>query len=251
MVHKKALKSSSLKMFNSRNKRRWRSRINIPQMNHTQPNNTQPNHTGGFPYNIQTMMQPQMFSKKKNTSFFKDPIQYINSHIMYLNNSKFFAGVVMILLNIGAKFISVQFSRSTEEYLKYTLSKQVLVFAMAWMASRDIYTALILTAVFVILSEHLFNEESTFCVIPDKHRILNKLDEAADTKNPEKVTEAELNSAIAILEKAKIEKQKQVQHDLRMKYDEYSNSESKEDDSNEEGNNETETDSDYVVQNNE
>ena len=89
---------------------------------------------------------------------------------------------------------------------------------MAWMASRDIYTALILTAVFVILSEHLFNEESTFCVIPENNRILNKLYEAADINNPNKVTEDELNNAIAILEKAKIEKQKRIQKKLRKKY---------------------------------
>ena len=69
-------------------------------------------------------------------------LSYINSHVMYLNNSKFFAGVIMILLNVGSKFMSIQFSKSTEEYMKFTLSKQILVFAMAWMGTRDIYVAL-------------------------------------------------------------------------------------------------------------
>jgi len=68
---------------------------------------------------------------------------------MYLNNSKFFAGVVMILLNVGSKFIQIQFSKSTEEYMKYSVSKQLLVFSMAWMGTRDIYTSLGLTAEFV------------------------------------------------------------------------------------------------------
>ena len=72
-------------------------------------------------------------------------ISYLNHHIMYLNNSKFFAGVVMILLNVGSKFIQIQFSKSTEEYMKWSVSKQLLVFAMAWMGTRDIYTALGLT----------------------------------------------------------------------------------------------------------
>jgi len=84
-------------------------------------------------------------------------VSYVNHHIMYLNNSKFFAGVVMILLNVGSKFITIQFSKSTEEYMKWSVSKQLLVFAMAWMGTRDIYTALGLTAVFTILSEYLFN----------------------------------------------------------------------------------------------
>jgi hypothetical protein len=85
-------------------------------------------------------------------------LSYLNNHVVYMNNSKFFAGIIMILLNVGSKFITIQFSKSTEEYMKYTLSKQILVFAMAWMGTRDIYTALGLTAIFTILSEHLFNE---------------------------------------------------------------------------------------------
>ena len=131
-------------------------------------------------------------------------LDFIHNHIMFLNNSKFFAGVVMILLNIGSKFISIQFSRSTEEYLKLNITKQILVFAMAWMGTRDIYTALILTAVFTVLSDHLFNEESPYCVVPKKYRILSKI---IDTNNDGSVSEQEINDAISILEKARRQKE--------------------------------------------
>jgi hypothetical protein len=124
---------------------------------------------------------------------------------MFLNNSKFFAGVIMILLNIGSKFITIQFSKSTEEYLKMNVTKQLLVFAMAWMGTRDIYTALVLTAVFTILSDHLFNEESPYCCVPEKYRILAKL---VDENKDGNVSEEEITNAIAILEKAKRDKQK-------------------------------------------
>lgn len=140
---------------------------------------------------------------------------YINTHVMYLNNSKFFAGVVMILLNIGSKFITIQFSKSTEEYMKYTLSKQLLVFAMAWMGTRDIYTALGLTAVFTILSEHLFNEESSLCIVPEKYRVLHKL---IDTNNDGLVSDTEISTAIAVLEKAKREKQRLQQREAFEKF---------------------------------
>ena len=56
-------------------------------------------------------------------SGFSFVMDFIHNHVMYLNNSKYFAGVVMILLNVGSKFISIQFSKSTEEYLKYSVSK--------------------------------------------------------------------------------------------------------------------------------
>ena len=132
-------------------------------------------------------------------------VGFIHNHIMFLNNSKFFAGVVMILLNIGSKFIAIQFSRSTEEYLKMNVTKQLLVFAMAWMGTRDIYTALVLTAVFTILSDHLFNEESPYCCVPHKYRVLVKL---VDENKDGQVTEDEINNAIVVLEKAKREKHK-------------------------------------------
>jgi hypothetical protein len=143
-------------------------------------------------------------------------VSYLNSHVMYLNNSKFFAGVIMILLNVGSKFMSIQFSKSTEEYMKFTLSKQILVFAMAWMGTRDIYVALGLTAVFTILSEHLFNEESSLCVVPHDYRVLHKL---LDTNSDGDVSETEIASAIAILEKAKREKQRKQQKEAFTKFD--------------------------------
>jgi hypothetical protein len=139
---------------------------------------------------------------------FFDSMNFVHNHIMYLNNSKFFAGVVMILLNVGSKFISIQFSRSTEEYLKMTVTKQLLVFAMAWMGTRDIYMALILTAVFTVLSDHLFNEESPYCIVPEKYKVLEKL---MDTNEDGKVSEQEISAAISILEKAKKEKQRKMQ----------------------------------------
>ena len=134
---------------------------------------------------------------------------YINHNVMYLNNSKFFAGVVMILLNIGSKFITIQ-------YMKWSISKQILVFAMAWMGTRDIYAALGLTAVFTILSEYLFNEESKLCIVPQKYRVLEKL---IDTNNDGDVTDVELSAAVAILEKAKRDKQRKAQKNAMLQFD--------------------------------
>jgi hypothetical protein len=159
------------------------------------------------------------------TNAFSNMFEYVHNHILFLNNSKFFAGIIMILLNIGSKFISIQFSKSTEEYLKMNVTKQILVFSMAWMGTRDIYTALVLTAVFTILSDHLFNEESPYCIVPDKYKVLNKL---VDTNSDGIVSEQEISSAIAVLEKAKKEKTKKEQQNSFLTFntsiiDSYSN----------------------------
>jgi hypothetical protein len=170
------------------------------------------------PINNVNATNPSVQAGGKTTIFTPlfNGIGYINHHVMYLNNSKFFAGVVMILLNVGSKFIQIQFSKSTEEYMKYSVSKQLLVFSMAWMGTRDIYTALGLTAVFTILSEYLFNEESSICIVPHKYRVLHKL---VDTNNDGVVSEPELAAAIAVLEKAKREKQRKEQKEAYSKFD--------------------------------
>ena len=116
----------------------------------------------------------------------------------------------MILLNVGSKFINIQFSKSTEEYLKMNLSKQILVFAMAWLGTREIYSSLMLTISFIVLSEYLFNEESEYCIVPKHMRVLNKL---IDTNDDGVVSETEMNDAIAILEKAKKQKRLRQQKD--------------------------------------
>ena len=152
--------------------------------------------------------------KEKKTKPKVSFLEYINTHILYLNSSKFFAGVIMILLNIGSKFISIQFSKSTEEYLKLNVSKQLLVFAMAWMGTRDIYTALVLCAVFVILSDFLFNEDSQCCIVPETHRVLNKLAVAPS----DKVSVLEINAAKATLDKALKESQMEEQKLALLKF---------------------------------
>ena len=182
--------------------------MSIPNSNNS--SNNQPAPSSQVPQIPQLGGKPTIFTHLMNG------LGYINHHIMYLNNSKFFAGVIMILLNVGSKFITIQFSKSTEEYMKWSVSKQLLVFAMAWIGTRDIYAALGLTAVFTILSEYLFNEESSLCIVPQKYRVLEKL---IDTDDDDVVSELELSAAVAVLEKAKREKRRKDQKEAFKNFD--------------------------------
>ena len=129
----------------------------------------------------------------------------LGSYLGYLNNSKFFAGVVMIMLNIGSKYITIELSKSQEEYLKNNVGRQILIFAISWMGSRDILTALALTAIFTVLTNHLFNEESQFCIIPKKYR---KYEHLLDLDKDGSVSQEEINKANEVLEKARKKEQK-------------------------------------------
>ena len=84
-----------------------------------------------------------------------------------VNDSKVFAGVMIILLNVATKFVPIRVSKSMEAFLRYTFSRNLLVFAICWVGTRDIIISLCITLIFVILMDFLFNEESRFCILPE------------------------------------------------------------------------------------
>jgi len=137
---------------------------------------------------------------KKKEKKQKGVFGLINNVNSYLNGNKFFAGLVMIMLNIGSKYITIKLSKNQESFLRNSIGHQILVFAISWMGTRDIVTALILTAVFTVLTNHLFNEDSMFCIIPKKWQ---KFEEVLDLNGDGKVDKEEIAQAIKILEKAK------------------------------------------------
>jgi hypothetical protein len=110
------------------------------------------------------------------------------------------------MLNIGSKYITVKLSKSQEAYVRNYILRELLIFSVCWMGTRDIYTSLILTAVFFVLTQHLFNEDSQYCILPKKYREFHLF----DTNEDGEVSPQEINDAVNLLTKAK--KQKSSQH---------------------------------------
>jgi len=157
-----------------------------------------------------------LFSGKTNFFTLQSPADNImNSRVLTtmhnffhnLNTSTFFAGFVMLILNIGARYINLDLSSSTESWIKYLMSKEVLVFAVSWMGTRSIYYALIITASFTIIVDHFMNVESNLCIIPNKFRELHKMTEEKPSGPEKHVSDLEISNALHTLEKAKKEKE--------------------------------------------
>lgn len=83
-----------------------------------------------------------------------------------LNNSKVFAGIMILLLNVASRFVNIRLSKTMESFLKNSFSKSVLIFTIAWMGTRDIYISLIVVVLFSILMDVFFNEDCAYCVLP-------------------------------------------------------------------------------------
>jgi hypothetical protein len=140
-------------------------------------------------------MPKQNKSKKWKSILFgknvTDIFSLFHDNVKVMNNSKLFAGLMIIILNVSSKFVTIKLSKSMEAYLKYTFSRNILIFAIAWMGTRDIYIALGITVLFIVFMDYLLNEDSPYCCLPhdftDYH--LNLAESmTTNEKKPEEVT---------------------------------------------------------------
>jgi hypothetical protein len=133
----------------------------------------------------------------------KKALYYLNDHITSINNSKLFAGLMIITLNISSKFVTMKFSKTTEAYLKYTFSRDILIFAIAWMGTRDIYISAIVTIVFILCMDFLFHEDSPFCCFSEQFKNYHMSLVGEGNEDPDKITADDVATIQKILEKVK------------------------------------------------
>ena len=135
-------------------------------------------------------------------------LQSLHSNIMLLNENKFFAGIVMITLNLCSRFANFNISKSTENMIRENVTKTLLIFSVSWMGTRDIYTAILLTLTFTVIFDYLLNDESKYSIVPEKYKLLAR---EMDTNKDGIVSDDEIQRAITILEKARSNKIKKKQ----------------------------------------
>jgi len=124
----------------------------------------------------------------------EDIIDVFRELIKTLNSSKFFIGIMMIVLNIGSKYIEIDLGKNHKQLLNNKIMRRILIFAIVFIATKDILISLIVTAVFVILVLNLFNQDSPLCILPKSYTDL-------DTNNDNKISDEEIIQAYERLKK--------------------------------------------------
>jgi ABC-type multidrug transport system fused ATPase/permease subunit len=140
-------------------------------------------------------------NNKKNSLSYKNGKFSLTNFLENLSTSKLFIGLMMIFMNLGSRFIELKLTKGQEMIFK-NIAREVLIFTIAFMGSRDLIIAFIITAVFIILSNFVFNENSKYCILPESYR---KLESVIDSNGDGKVSQEELDKAYEILRKAKEE----------------------------------------------
>ena len=91
-----------------------------------------------------------------------------------INDNKYMIGVTMIMLNIGARFIIDELDDDLRKMISNKIVRRVFIFCSFFMATKDLFTAIVLTIIFVILINEVFAEE------------LDELDELDDENKEDK-----------------------------------------------------------------
>ena len=135
---------------------------------------------------------------------FKNYKKFLKKHKfdIFMSNfgtNKLLIGVLMIFMNIGSRYIELKLTKGQEMILK-NIAREVLIFTIAFVATKDLIISFIITGIFIILANFVFNEKCKFCILPDKYKNLTSL---IDTNKDNIISENEINKAYDTLKKAR------------------------------------------------
>ena len=88
----------------------------------------------------------------------------IDAVLHTFNNSPYFVGMMMLLLNLGGRFISLEVTKQQEQFLQRPWVRRLLIFTVLFVATRNLWVAFWATLVVILLLGYLFNENSALCL---------------------------------------------------------------------------------------
>ena len=86
-----------------------------------------------------------------------------------LNSNKYILGLMILLINLGARYIGNEVGDFMHKVLNHKFARRFLIFLVLWMGTRDLVVAGVITIGFIVLVNTVFNEHSQFCILPDKN----------------------------------------------------------------------------------
>jgi hypothetical protein len=88
-------------------------------------------------------------------------LEFIQIKCEQLAENKIFIGLVMIMVNIGARFIIEELSDEHREIAKGETFRKIVIFCSVFMATRDIMISLIVTIIFIVVMNEVLKTEDT------------------------------------------------------------------------------------------
>jgi hypothetical protein len=87
-----------------------------------------------------------------------------DSFIMAINANPYFIGFMMLMLNLGGRFIGLELTKSQEAFLQNVWVRRVLIFIVLFMGTRNVLVAFWMWLAVVFLLGYVLNENSSMCI---------------------------------------------------------------------------------------
>lgn len=84
--------------------------------------------------------------------------------LQVFNTNPYFIGLMMLILNFGGRFISLEITKKQELFLQHPWVRRCLIFTVLFIGTRSIKVSFLATLVVVLFLGYLFNENSSLCV---------------------------------------------------------------------------------------
>jgi hypothetical protein len=86
--------------------------------------------------------------------------------LLNLSNSPLFNGSIMLLSNIGGKYLALDLPKNIDVlFEKHAILRYLILFSVFFIATRDIKISVLLTLFYFIIIKFLINENSRFCLL--------------------------------------------------------------------------------------
>jgi hypothetical protein len=95
---------------------------------------------------------------------------------MAINTNPYFIGLMMLLLNLGGRFLGMEISKEQEKVFQNPWVRRGLVFTVLFVATRNVFVAVIMTVFVLLFMSFLFNENSELCLWKDSCESSSKED---------------------------------------------------------------------------
>jgi hypothetical protein len=87
-----------------------------------------------------------------------------------LSTNKYFMGILILLVNLGSRYIGFELSEFQHKVLNHTFARRLLIFVVIWMGTRDLVVSIVITTCFIVLVSELLNENSKYCILPNANK---------------------------------------------------------------------------------
>ena len=81
-----------------------------------------------------------------------------------INTNPYFIGLMMLLLNLGGRFLALEITKEQEKFLSQPMVRRFFLIAVLFVATRNIVIALVLGFIVILVLGYLFNENSDMCL---------------------------------------------------------------------------------------